>query len=141
MAMKTSVIIALSFVSLLILGGIFAGIYLFTKRAPDLQKVMPVYVITASGLQKEFEDNESDATEKYVNKIIEVSGMIEKVNSGEGDVLSLSLMTGSDLSSVICTFSSQTDPAKIATGNEITIRGECSGFLMDVLLNNCVIVE
>ena len=44
------------------------------------------------------------------------------------------------MSSVICTFPKLTDPSKFKTGEEITLRGECSGFLMDVLLNNCSIV-
>jgi hypothetical protein len=44
------------------------------------------------------------------------------------------------MSSVICSFQNITDPSKYKTGEEITLRGECSGFLLDVLLKNCSIV-
>ena len=31
--------------------------------------------------------------------------------------------------------------SQLKAGNEITLRGECSGFLMDVLLNNCALIK
>jgi hypothetical protein len=139
--MKTPVKIALAFVSLLILGGILAGLTLFTKKHKDLQKVNPDFVISAVDLQKEFESNESASTAKYVNKIIEVSGTIGSVKSGEENILSVALKTESDFSVVICTFASGADQANFTDGSQVKIRGECSGFLMDVLLNNCVVVK
>jgi hypothetical protein len=139
--MKTSVKIALAVVLIIALGGILGGLYLFNKQHADLQKSKPDFVLTASDLQKAFEDNEADATAKYVNKVIEVSGTIESVKTGEGNVTNVTFKTGSDLSSVICTLSPQSDASKLVPGNEATIRGECSGFLMDVLLNNCVIIK
>jgi exonuclease VII large subunit len=77
---------------------------------------------------------------RYINKIIEVNGTIASVTPADSTHLNISLKTGSDMSSVICTFQNITDPSKYKSGEEITLRGECSGFLMDVLLNNCAIV-
>jgi hypothetical protein len=107
----------------------------------DLQKAKPDFAITSIDLQRAFEENETASIAKYVNKIIEVTGIIESVKAGEGNITNVALKTGSGLSSVICTLSSQSDPAALVSGREVTIRGECSGFLMDVLLNNCVVIK
>lgn len=139
--MKTSVKIALAVVLFIALGGILGGLYLFNKQHADLQKLKPDFVIAAADLQKAFEDNEADAAAKFVNKIIEVTGTVESVKTGEGGVTNVTIKTGSDLSAVICTLVPNADASKLVSGNETTIRGECSGFLMDVLLNNCVIIK
>ena len=101
----------------------------------------PDFVMTASGLQKEFEDDETAASAKYINKILEITGKITSVTPAENNVMSISLETASDFSSVICTFPAVTDPAALIVGNVVTLRGECSGFLLDVLLNNCALID
>jgi len=139
--MKTYVKVALAVVSLIAIGGILAALYLYNQQHADLSKSRPDFVISASLLQKEFGDNEKLASEKYISKIVEVSGKISAVKPGENNVTSITLETESPLSSVICTIADGTDISKLAKGNEITIRGECSGFLMDVLLNNCSLIQ
>jgi hypothetical protein len=142
--MKTSVKILLFVVFFLAVAGIGAALYLFNKfnkQADDLLKVKPDFTITAVALQKEFEENETAASAKYVNRIIEVSGTVESVKPGENNVLNVSLKTGSDLSSVICTFPRAADASKLNSGTQLTLRGECSGYLMDVLLNNCSVIK
>ena len=139
--MKTYVKIALFFVSFIALSAILAALYMYNLKPTDMAKAKPDFIITASALQKAFEDDETDASGKYINKILEVTGTIASVKPAGNNVLSISLITGSDLSSVICTFPAITDPSKFRTGYEITLRGECSGFLMDVLLNNCAAIK
>lgn len=136
--MKPLVKISLFVVFFLALAGILTALYLFNMQHKDLQKVKPDFVISAVDLQKAFEENENSAVSTYVTKVLEVEGTIESVKTGENNVLSIVLKTGSDFSTVICTFPAETDPVKFTPGNKIIVRGECSGFLMDVLLNNCV---
>lgn len=139
--MKPFTKIALFVVFFIALGGILGALYMFNKQHKDLSKVTPDYLITAVDLQKEFEEAEVASTVKYVNKVLEVTGTIESVSTGEENILSLTLKTGSDFSSVICTFPAGTDPTEFSPGKEISLRGECSGFLMDVLMNKCVIIK
>jgi hypothetical protein len=139
--MKPYLKIAIAVIVLIGLAGAGTGFYLFNKKHQDLLKARPDFIVSSIDLQKEFETDETAATSRYINKIIEVSGIVGQVRSGEEDILSVSLNTGSYLSSVICTFPSKTDPGTFKEGSRVTIRGECSGFLMDVLLNNCVIVK
>ena len=138
--MKPFVKIVLFVVFFVALAGILTALILFNMQHKNLQKAKPDYVISAVDLQKAFEENESLAVSTYVNKVLEVTGTIESVKTGENNVRSIVLKTGSDFSTVICTFPRETDPAKFTPGNQITVRGDCSGFLMDVLLNNCVIL-
>jgi hypothetical protein len=139
--MKTYVKIILGVVLFLVVLGIGTGIYLFRMPHKDLAKVKADIVLSAVDLQKAFEDNETAASAKYVKKILQIDGEVLSVKPAEEDVLNVTLKTGNDMSSVICTFPAGTDPAKFSPGSSVTIKGECSGFLMDVLLNNCVLVK
>jgi len=125
----------------MVLFGILAGFYFYNLKHKDLQKVKPDFVLTASDLLEAFETDENEATSKYVNNVIEVTGTILQIKSGENNTLSISLKTESDFSSVICTLEGNPDLSVFNTDEQITIRGECSGFLLDVLLNNCVVVQ
>ncbi len=138
--MKTYVKVALFFVTFIALAAILAALYYYNLKATDMSKAKPDFILTASALQKAFEDDETKASGIYINKIVEVTGNIALVKPAENNVVSISLATESDLSSVICTFPAVSDPSIFRVGEEIRIRGECSGFLMDVLLNNCALV-
>lgn len=138
--MKPYIKIALFVVLFIAVGGIFAGLYVFNLKHPDTSKAKPDFIITAAALQKDFETNEATASARYINKILEVTGTIVSITRADSSHLNLALNTGNEMSSVICTFA-LSDPSKFKTGDEITLRGECSGFLMDVLLNNCAIVQ
>jgi hypothetical protein len=139
--MKTYVKVALFIVVFIALAIIMASLYFYNLKSKDLAKSKPDYVISSVLLQKEFEDNETTASTKYVNKIIEVTGIISALKPAENKSINITLLTGSDMSSVICTFPEIDDPSYFKPGVEITLRGECSGFLMDVLLNNCTIIK
>lgn len=137
--MKTTYKIGLIVGLIMIIAGAVTGFFLYNKQHKDLGKATPDFVITATDLLKEFENDESAASAKYINKIIEVSGTIESLNTGEDNTLSIILKTDSDFSTVICTFLQAQDREEFKPGDEITVKGECSGFLTDVLLNNCFI--
>jgi hypothetical protein len=138
--MKSTYKAGLGIVFLIILIGIITGLYFYNLGHKDLQKASPDFVMSADDLLQAFEDNENEASLKYVNKVIEVTGTVLQLNRGENNSLNITLKTGNALSSLICTMAPDTDPPSLSAGDQITIRGECSGFLMDVLLNNCVVI-
>lgn len=139
--MKTYVKIALGVVLFIAIGSILVALKMYNKKHTDTAKAKPDFVVTATILQKEFEDNETAASAKYINKIVEVTGTVVSVKPAENNSVNITLSTGSDMSSVICTFISLADPSAIKAGDQATVRGECSGFLMDVLLNNCALIK
>ena len=138
--MKTYVKVALFFVIFIAVAAILAALYFYNLKATDMSKAKPDFIVTASALQKAFEDDETKASVNYINKIVEVTGNIASVKPADNSVVNISLVTESDLSSVICTFPAVSDPSVFRVGDQITLRGECSGFLMDVLLNNCALI-
>jgi hypothetical protein len=139
--MKPYIKIALFVVLFIAVSAILAALIMYNKKHPDTAKAKPDFVVTAASLQKEFEDNETSASARYINKILEVSGTIATIAQADSSNLNISLKTGNDMSSVICTLHERADNLKFIPGDEITLRGECSGFLMDVLLNNCAAVQ
>ncbi len=139
--MKKNLRIALIALAVLAVSGAAAGYYLYNLKPKDLGKQKPDFIITSAELQRSFEENETAATEKYVNKIIEVSGEVGSVDRGENNSVNIALKTESDFSSVICTFPSEINTEQIREGSQISVRGQCSGYLMDVLLNNCAVVK
>jgi hypothetical protein len=139
--MKTYIKVALFIVFFIALAGILTALYYYNLKSADLAKVKPDFILTASELQQAFEKDEASASSKYVNKILELTGKIVSVKPAENNVVSIALETGNELSSVIGTFPGISDPSVFRAGEEITFRGECSGYLMDVLLNNCALVN
>lgn len=141
---KKSVRLVLLIAIILLGAGICGGLYLYSKKHKDLSSVKADYVLKAHDLINAFTVDENAASEKYINKVIEVTGQVTWVEFGSADsTLSLTLTGYGDNSGVICTFNGITDNSQVSfrDGETLTVRGECSGMLMDVLLNNCVVVS
>ncbi len=126
---------------ILVIAGLIGGIYMYNKPQKDMQKQKADFVLSATDLHKEFTADEPAANEKYIGKTIELTGKITSVNIEEDRVVSIILETSDQMSSVICTFRESMDPKAIDTMKPVTVRGELSGFLMDVLLNNCILIK
>jgi hypothetical protein len=127
-----------------VVSGVLAGIYLYNKKHKDLTNIKADYVLQAHDLVAAFTSDENAASLKYINKIIEVSGLVTSAQFGSADsTLSLTLTGYGDNSGVICTFNGITNKSQVfyRDGENLTVRGECSGMLMDVLLNNCAVVS
>jgi hypothetical protein len=104
------------------------------------QTSAPEYIeITAQQLYDEYDNNEIAADQKYKDRTLKVTGYIS--NIGE-DILGdpYITLTGSKygFSGVHCTFP-DTDVARnilagYNTGDLVTIKGKCTGYFIDVLL-------
>lgn len=125
----------------IVVAGTIAGVYMYNKPQKDLNRQKADFVLTASELHKEFTADEPAANLKYIGKTIEITGKITSVNIEKEKAVSIILETSDKTSSVICTFRQSMDPREIDTMKPATVRGELSGFLMDVLVNNCVLVK
>ena len=139
--MKAPVKISLFLLVVIVLAGAAAGIYLYTKPQKDLLRSRPDFILTAEELHKAFETDEKVASERFLNKVIELSGTIADTDINEGKTISITLATQNEMSSVICNLHKAINSDELNKGESITLRGELSGFLMDVLLNNCVIID
>lgn len=133
--------IAAWLVLFLVFAGILTGFYLYNLKDKDLEKVNPDFIMTATELQMAFDADENAAGEIYVNRVIEVTGEIALINEGESQDVVIILKTGNPMSAVSCSFQAGQFTRDFKEGDQITLRGECSGFLLDVQLNKCKVIK
>lgn len=97
--------------------------------------------LEASELFTAFETNEAEANEKYLDKIIKVSGTVKEVSTDDKGNISVTLESGSEMFGVVCQMDDLTKHAKtnFEPGEQITFKGVCTGMLMDVVLVRCVV--
>ena len=113
----------------------------YNRKPADLSKTKPAFSIAAKDIANEFETDETAATKKYAGKIIEVTGVIASAVYQQDTLINLIL--GEGLHKVGC----QLDENHTAgiqhyqETNTIIVKGVCTGYLMNVELNRCVIVK
>ncbi len=135
--MKKKIIIIL-----ILCGAIAAatGLYLFNKPRESVADMKTELRSEAALLVADFESDEQKANEKYLGKVIEVTGVVSVSNINEQGELNVTLM-GGDLAGVGCQFENTKKAVnkKINIGDTVTIKGICTGILIDVVLVDCVI--
>ena len=119
----------------LVLGSIAVGAYLYFKPVPGLDRSTAEFSMDATSLYKAFEQDEDQANKTYLDHIIEVSGIITQVDNQK-----IQLSTNS-VFGVICEMEPNSNNANLNIGDEITLRGLCTGKLMDVILTRCIVIN
>lgn len=140
--MKTKHILLLA-VAVVALGGGY-GWFQYNRTAPSANDMPVKETVTATDLLAAFNADEAGATARYVGateQVIEVSGTIRSVDLAGDSLTNVVLETGNDLSGVVCEFTGETTARTWKPGDAATIRGICTGMLMDVLLVRCAAVE
>jgi hypothetical protein len=119
------------------------GFYLFNKKPADVRTLTPKFELTAAILVSEYSDNETAANAKYLDKVIEVKGKVADIKIEPGGQATVFLDSGNPLASVTCSFYNDelASVKKIQKGDEVKIKGMCTGILMDVVLNKCSIIN
>lgn len=137
---KKSIIIFL----ILIIGvvvAVFILKWVFKPTESDVSSRKADIEISASELIKNYKENEDSSNSVYLNKIIVVNGTINRI-SEVGTGFSVYLKDAEDNSGVLCSFTdSNPDTSSLKTGEIIKIKGICSGYLLDVVLNRCSVVK
>lgn len=134
---------------IIVLAGGWYAYKLYTGKVPSLTEVKADANLTATDLIAIFEKDAATANKKYLGKILEVSGNIKSV---EQESATISLGDAAANSSVRCSidYAFVKDISMINSGSNITIKGNCTGFMpdetglglgADVVLNRCVLVK
>ena len=93
--------------------------------------------LDAAAFAASFEGNEAEANQRFLGKIVELTGVVDRiVNEDEPYTI---LLKGTESAMVQCTFLSR--PSKLSPGTNVTVRGVCSGYLMDVVLKDCEMIN
>ena len=115
------------------------GIYSALKPHRNAEGEQAVATLSASDLYNDFQRSENLANKKWTSKVIEVSGIISSINEA-GSYVSINLRA-TDEGGINCSILKKdlNPDYKINKGDSITIKGKCTGFLMDVNLVDCVV--
>ena len=128
-------------VILIVLAGV--GYWMWNKPHEDIAGAKAELSIQSDQLLKEFETNEQAANTKFVGKLIQVSGKIFQIDNTADGSVNILLESENPMSTVLCQLDplQKQDHAGLAVGQAITLKGKCSGFTTDVVLDRCHIVK
>ena len=121
--------------------GLAYGFYEYNRGHQSTAKIQADHTVSAAELFREFEENEETANAKYLDKVVEVSGEISKISAEDPDKKSISLKSDDMIFGII----GELDPAvdhqlsELNEGENIVIKGICTGMLSDVVLVRCVV--
>jgi hypothetical protein len=128
-------------VSIILLAVVLAGAYAYkeyNRKPADLAISKAALFVNAKTLVSAYLANEEEANKKYLGKIIEVKGTV--VSTGE-----LNIILGDETSTnnVSCMLDSARHATSVLPqpGTQVTVKGICTGFLLDVELNRGLIVN
>ncbi len=127
---------------LLVLGMIAAGVgyYMYNKPVASLENKKPDVEVSAAKLITDYEADEKVANEMYLGKVVEVTGKVAAVAVEEGKT-KVQIETGNPMSMIICELEDGSEAGSIKAGEELKIKGMCSGYLSDVILVQASLVK
>jgi hypothetical protein len=124
----------------LLLGG-----YLYVKYMPEtsMSKQTPDFIMPATKLAEEFETDPSASNSKFIDRVIEVTGVISDISTDQNNSIVFILRDNETLKGVLCTVSEKsTKKAEhYKVGDTVAIKGTCTGMLFEVVLNKCIIMS
>jgi pectate lyase len=113
------------------------GFYLYNKPAEKTVSDDAAYTVEAPALFSEYESNEMQANTKYLNKVVEVKGKIASVSPKDAQGVTIALDANNEMFGVSCQVSETEGLATLKEGDMVTVKGLCTGLLMDVVLVKC----
>jgi predicted Abi (CAAX) family protease len=135
--LKTRTVLRVGIV-LLVLAGAAWGYRSIFRPHQSTAGEAPDFAISADTLYQQYQANEHAADQKYLNKVIEVTGKLAEIqHSGSSEIWILSQHAGGGGINCQLFAGTKVDPEP-KSGDEVTVKGRCTGFLMDVNLADCV---
>lgn len=143
--MKTWVKILLGLVIVGIIGIVLGYFFIYNKPHPHYDTMKPAFTLTAQELYDSFKRNSTEAQQKYNGQVIEINGSIAKKEMTDSTTVLVFVfeqgMFG-DLG-VRCTILEKyRDLAQNLTdGATVKVKGYCTGYTDDVILEQCSIIQ
>jgi len=123
---------------LALVGGIY-GYLQFSKTADSTDDLKTEITMSAASLFEAFENDEQTANKKYLDKIVEVTGKVLSTKT-QNEKTTISLETNDMLGTIFCEMESE-PTATPKNGEEVKIKGICTGYLTDVVLVRSVLIK
>lgn len=124
-------------IAILIVAVVIYGLYQYNKGPITLDKKSADIEITSDDLLNAYLKDENVANSMYLDKVLEVSGKVDAILKDE-TVVTIKLESDDLMSAVVCEMGAGFS-SDISEGDPVIIKGQCTGFLMDVILVKCVL--
>lgn len=130
----------IALVILVLLLAVAAYVWFFVWNKPKTNVAGATAIKTeAVALFNEYSTNEQAANQKYLEKILEVAGIVTSVNkNAEGQTVIL-LKTNDPMFGINCTMEEKDIVLK--EGDAVILKGICTGYLTDVVLIRCYQIQ
>lgn len=117
------------------------GFYMYNKPRPGLKNAKPVASMSANALYEDYSSDEDAANTNYLGKVIEVEGRIAEITVKDEANVSLVLdCESAPMGGVTAAIDTRHSSAShLKPGDIVTVKGRCTGMLMDVVLVDCII--
>lgn len=128
----------------LVVIGAAIGLKMFYKQHADINKMKPDFKVKANELIREFEKEESVASTKYDEKVLEINGKLSSKNQLPNGITLL--MLEDEMQGISCQLDSSWASAhrsvieSLQPGTPVTVKGVCKGYLMEIKVSPAVII-
>ena len=117
--------------------GVGTAIYMWNKPHEKVEDKKGI-VVAAEVLVNDFSENEQEANSRYLDKAIEVTGVVSETETNQDGGVMIILDTGDPFAAVQCTMREKT--VSVSNGQPVTVKGFCSGFgITGVSLTDCIL--
>ncbi len=123
---------------LLIAGAVYYYTFVYAKNHHRDAQSETAIKISADALTAAYQNNEQAANKLYLNKAIEVSGNILTTNKDQAGHSTLLIGKADAFSNVSVTLISTENISK-KIGDPVIVKGVCTGYLSDVIINEGVL--
>lgn len=96
--------------------------------------------IDANTLVKVFQENETEANQNYLDKVLLISGTISATDQTQTGERILTLSSDDPFAGVMVTLDS-TEASAVNINDNISVKGFCKGFLSDVVITSAIVVK
>ena len=124
-----------------IIGGAI-GMYMYNKPHKAMVNMESTANVTSLEIIRAYQENETSANKQFLGKVVTLNGVVQAIEKSEGLTL---ILEGTDLMTTIrCQLDHLTDHPSLDLlnpGDQVAVKGICTGFLMDVVLERCIITD
>ena len=133
--------IAIIIISLITIG-LFIAFNMYNKPHVNIITAKADVIVTAQVLLDGFVKDETLANANYANKVVEVSGEIYEIKAENGNSI-IALKHENGISSILCHMAPEENlkVLKLKKEGTVTVKGICTGYLLDVILVRCILVQ
>jgi len=119
--------------------GAGVGYSIYHKPHENITTAKADHTISAIDLFSAYQKNEENANAIYLDKIIVVEGQVKETKEEDG-MVNVMLESEDMLFGVRCQLDnlSKHKRAQFAVGEKVSLKGKCTGSLMDVVMVRCV---